>query len=70
MNLRKVVLTFKPVDKILRREGALETGFELARIVPRECFGDTIFLLLLAVAEIQKAPVLERLSYDLEKRFR
>ena len=40
------------------REGALETGFELFRIVPWECLEDTIFLLFLAVVEIQKAPVL------------
>ena len=38
--------------------GALKTGFELFRILPWKCFGDTIFLLLLAVVEIQKAPVL------------
>ena len=38
--------------------GARETGFGLFRTVPWECFGDTIFLLLLAVVEIQKAPVL------------
>ena len=39
-------------------EGALETGFELFRIVSWECLGDTIFLPLLAVVEIQNAPVL------------
>ena len=57
---------FTPVDKIpgvtIHTKhplgGPLETGFELFRIVPWECFGDTIFLLLLAVVEIQKAPVL------------
>ena len=37
--------------------GALKTGFELFRIVPWECLGDSIFLRLLAVVEIQKAPV-------------